>query len=82
MKPIPYYDGWNAAIDHISKELWDAHGGPNGVAYEILKYKVSWPRIEADERLATISSRARWPQAQAQPRPTRIALRSNPDSSQ
>jgi hypothetical protein len=61
MKPISYYDGWNDAIECVYQALWHEH---RNLAMEVIKLKISWPRIEADERLAlTVARRdvARFP---------------------
>lgn len=52
MKQISYYDGWNDAVDVVYKKLWNEH---RDLAKDIIGLQISWPRIEADERLAEIT---------------------------
>jgi hypothetical protein len=53
MRSIDYYDGWNDALDKVYRELFHAD---RKQAMWILGFRVSWPRIEADERLAQIAA--------------------------
>jgi hypothetical protein len=58
MKPIPYYEGWNDALEAAAAKLWRPGSSQDQSETWKMLYdmRLSWPRIEADEKLEKLRS--------------------------